>query len=93
MYLCWKNLCGMDCVICSAAFYIVCSKVDESSTKQELIQCHIWIGEQQDSHWRSHLYEWLRYIKRNIRYNEAVKLHSIKIQNEVKKFRNTIMNE
>jgi hypothetical protein len=80
-------------VIWVAARYIIRSKVNESSTKQELIDCHIWIGEQQDSHWRSHLYEWLRYIKRNKRDTERQNAIEVKIQEEIKKFRSNTMNE
>jgi hypothetical protein len=92
MYLCWKNLFS-SCAICIAALHILRTRVSELSTKQELIDCHIWIGEQQDSHWRSHLYEWLQYIQRNKRDTKRRDAKSIEVQEELKKFRNNIMNE
>lgn len=77
-----------SCTIWVAALHIVRSRVSESSTKQELIDCHIWIGEEQDNHWRSHLYEWLRHIKRNKRDAEKQDAIEVKVQEEVKKFHN-----
>ena len=85
MYLCWKNLFS-SCAICIAALHILRTRVSESSTKQELIDCHIWIGEQQDSHWRSHLYEWLQYIQRNKRDRDKDRMEELEVKKALAKF-------
>jgi hypothetical protein len=88
MYFCWRTILisNHECSIWGAALTVIRNRVSEASSKQQLIQCYIWIGEQQDRHWRSHLYGWLRYIEREKKRRDSEDIENLAVRREVEKF-------